>query len=555
MNQPPNDDLAIARGRTLQPINNILDELAVPERYRECYGTTKAKIDPAFVGPVRPESRLVLVSGINPTPAGEGKTTVAIGLTQGLKRAGKGAVVALREPSLGPCMGMKGGATGGGYSQVLPMEDINLHFTGDLHAVGAAHNLLAALIDNHIYQGNELGLDPRRITWTRVLDMNDRSLRHVVIGLGGALEGVPREAGYEITAASEIMAVLCLSLSYQELRERIAAILVGLTYDRQPVRVADLKAENAVAALLRDALKPNLVQTLEGCPAFIHGGPFANIAHGTNSLLATRMGLQTSDYVVTEAGFGFDLGAEKYFHIVCPRAGFTPALVVLVVTARALRWHGGADGRAPDPQAVRRGMANLHKHMENVALFAVPLVVAINRFAGDTEEELDLIRAAVQAAGAEAVVTDARDRGGAGARDLARAVIKATARPPAPFRPVYQPEDDTLTKVRKVATRIYGAGDISLSKKAMVRLETIRRLGLEHLPVCIAKTPKSLSHDPDERGRPRDFTLEIIDIQIATGAGFLIPVCGKIVRMPGLPRHPAALDITLNDDGTIEGLF
>jgi formate--tetrahydrofolate ligase len=536
----------------------VAARLGLDDRYVEPYGSFKAKVSLALLEdkPAR-TGTIVLVSAITPTPAGEGKTTVSIGLGQALCRLGDRAVITLRQPSLGPCLGIKGGATGGGRSQVLPADDINLHFTGDFHAVTSAHNLLAALVDNHAFHGNRLGIDPRRVLWRRVTDMNDRSLRQVVIGLGGTLHGVPRETGYDITAASEVMAVLCLARGYADLKKRLGAILVAFRPDGSPVFASDLKAEGAMAALLRDALKPNLVQTTEGTPAFVHGGPFANIAHGTSSLVAAELARAHADWVVTEAGFGFDLGAEKFFHILCRQAGFAPHAVVLVATVRALKHHGGValqDLAAPDPAAVSRGLPNLVKHLENIIRFRVPAVVAINRFEGDAEDEIDVVTSYCRAQRWPVAVVDVWSRGGEGALELAALVRAAAETASGTFEPLYAWEEPVVKKIETVARSMYGANAVTLSRRARADLAAIERFGYAGLPVCIAKTQKSLSDDPVLLGRPKDFVVTVREIAVAAGAGFLIPITGDILRMPGLPAEPAAERIDLTDDGTITGL-
>jgi formate--tetrahydrofolate ligase len=553
-------DIEIARSVKLKDIREIAAMLNIGEEQLHLYGKHKAKLplDLIDLEKVR-KNRLILVSAISPTPAGEGKTTVSIGLTQGFNRIGKKATVVLREPSLGPVFGIKGGATGGGFSQVLPMEDINLHFTGDFSAVEKAHNLLAALIDNNIQNKKySLGLDARTVVWKRVMDMNDRSLRRIVVGLGGSTSGVPRETGFDITAASEIMAILCLSDNLVNLKERLGNIFVGFTFDKKPIYARDLKAQGAMAALLKDAIRPNLVQTLEGTPAIIHGGPFANIAQGTNTVIATRMGLSLSDYVVTEAGFGFDLGAEKFFDIKCQSAGLSPNAVVLVATVRALKYHGKAPLDAlktPDPEALRRGLANMEKHIENIKHFKVPAVVAVNRFATDSEEELRIISDRCRELGIPAVVADVWGQGGKGAEELAEVVAEVADGHNAPFQPLYDWNWGVEEKIRTVATRVYGADEVEYTPQARSALKRISQLGLEGLPVCIAKTQSSLSDNPKLLGRPRDFVVTVREIEIAAGAGFLIPITGEIMRMPGLPSVPAAESIDIDENGNISGLF
>lgn len=555
-----NTDLEIARSVQLRPIQEVAQKLGIPADELELYGKYKAKLPLHLIRASEwKKNHLILVSAISPTPAGEGKTTVSIGLSEGLNRTGRKTCVVLREPSLGPVFGIKGGATGGGWSQVLPMEDINLHFTGDFSAIEKAHNLLAALIDNNLQsKTRSLGIDPRTVLWKRVLDMNDRALRQVVIGLGGTTSGVPRETGFDITAASEIMAILCLARDRKDLKQRLGNIFVGFTHDKQPVYARDLQAEGAMAALLKDAIQPNLVQTIEGNPAIIHGGPFANIAQGTNSVIATRMGLSLADYVVTEAGFGFDLGAEKFFDIKCQSAGLSPRTVVLVGTIRALKYHGGvplAELKQENAAAVRKGLPNLEKHLENIRHFGVPAVVAINRFSEDSDAEIEVVREAAAGMGVKAVVADGWAKGGGGTTELADAVAEAVASCDRDFEPLYDWDWPVEKKIETVATRIYGAKAIDYTSKAKADLRKIARLGLENLPVCIAKTQKSLSDNPKLLGRPKDFVATVREIEIAAGAGFLIPITGDIMRMPGLPATPAAERIDIDEEGNIEGLF
>lgn len=555
-----NTDLEIARSVQLRPIQEVAQKLGIPADELELYGKYKAKLPLHLIRASEwKKNHLILVSAISPTPAGEGKTTVSIGLSEGLNRTGRKTCVVLREPSLGPVFGIKGGATGGGWSQVLPMEDINLHFTGDFSAIEKAHNLLAALIDNNLQsKTRSLGIDPRTVLWKRVLDMNDRALRQVVIGLGGTTSGVPRETGFDITAASEIMAILCLARDRKDLKQRLGNIFVGFTHDKQPVYARDLQAERAMAALLKDAIQPNLVQTIEGNPAIIHGGPFANIAQGTNSVIATRMGLSLADYVVTEAGFGFDLGAEKFFDIKCQSAGLSPRTVVLVATIRALKYHGGvplAELKQENVAAVRKGLPNLEKHLENIRHFGVPAVVAINRFSEDSDAEIEVVREAAAGMGVKAVVADGWAKGGGGTTELADAVAEAVASCDRDFQPLYDWDWPVEKKIETVATRIYGAKAIDYTSKAKADLRKIARLGLENLPVCIAKTQKSLSDNPKLLGRPKDFVATVREIEIAAGAGFLIPITGDIMRMPGLPATPAAERIDIDEEGNIEGLF
>ncbi len=554
------NDLDIAKKVKLRHIAEIADEFGVGADNIEMFGKFKAKIPLSFIDEKRAaSSNLILVSAISPTPAGEGKTTVSIGLSQGLNRLGKKTTVVLREPSLGPVFGIKGGATGGGYSQVLPMEDINLHFTGDFAAIEKAHNLLAAVIDNNIQsRSNGLGLDPRTISWKRVMDMNDRSLRRIIVGLGGTTSGIPRETGFDITAASEIMAILCLASDIHDLKIRLGNIFVGYTHNREPIYARDLKAGGAMAALLKDAIKPNLVQTVEGTPAIIHGGPFANIAQGTNSVIATRMGMTFSGYTVTEAGFGFDLGAEKFFDIKCQSAGLSPKAVVLTTTVRALKYHGGADLdslKEPDTGALARGLPNLEKHLENIAQFNVTPVIAINRFGSDTEDEIRIIREKAEELGHKCAVTELWAKGGEGAIELAEKVIEVVDSDPPIFDPMYDWNWDVKKKIETLATKIYGAEYVDYMPQARQDLKKIAELGLEQLPVCIAKTQKSLSDNPALLGRPKDFIITVREIEIASGAGFLIPITGNIMRMPGLPAHPASENISIDNEGNITGLM
>lgn len=553
-------DIEIAHQAVLKPIKEIASSLGLKHDDLEFFGKYIAKIPLHFIDLQKvKQNTLILVSAISPTPAGEGKTTMSIGLAQGLNRIGKKTTVVLREPSLGPVFGIKGGATGGGYSQVLPMEDINLHFTGDFSAVEKAHNLLAALIDNNLQnKKNNLGIDPRTVTWKRVMDMNDRSLRRVIVGLGGTTSGVPRETGFDITAASEVMATLCLADNLTDLKRKLGNIFIGFTYDKKPVFARDLHAEGAMAALLKHAILPNLVQTIEGTPAIIHGGPFANIAQGTNSVIATRMGLSLSDYVVTEAGFGFDLGAEKFFDIKCGYSGLSPKVVVLVATARALKYHGGADLKnltTPDLKALEKGLENLEKHIENIHRFNICAVVAINKFTSDTPDEVELIKQKCRSMGVEAVEAGVWDKGGEGAIELAQKVSEVASQYKNTFKPLYQWEWDVKKKIETIATTIYGARAIDYTPKAKENLTKIEKLGLSGLPVCIAKTQKSLSDNPELLGRPKDFVVTVREIEIASGAGFLVPITGDIMRMPGLPEVPAANSINIDDEGNISGLF
>jgi len=543
----------------LRPIESLAADLGLTADEVIPYGRHKAKIPLAALEARRgsPDGKLVVVSTITPTPAGEGKTTTSIGLAQALVRQGRRAVVALREPSIGPCMGVKGGGTGGGRSQVRPMEDINLHFTGDIHAVGSAHNLLAAVVDNHLYHNNELGIDPRQVLWRRVVDMNDRALRQLVLGLGGRTQGVPREDGFLITAASEVMALLCLSDDMPDLKRRLGRILVGTSYDGKPVLAEALGVTGAMAALLRDAIHPNLVQTTEGTPALIHGGPFANIAHGCNSVVATRLAMKLGEVCVTEAGFGFDLGAEKFFDIKCRTANLTPDAVVLVATVRALKYHGGAPAGELNPEnlrAVARGMDNLEKHVEGIRIFRVPLVVALNRFPSDTEAELDLVRRTCESLGVPAVVADVFGQGGAGALELADAVWHTVQHLPSRFTPLYEWDLPVKAKIERIAKVMYGAGSVYYTKAARGQIERAEALGYGGLPICMAKTPQSLSDDPALIGRPRDFEVSVREVRISAGAGFLVPITGEILTMPGLPKRPAALRIDVDAQGGITGL-
>ncbi|MCC9174026.1 formate--tetrahydrofolate ligase [Arthrobacter sp. zg-Y179] len=552
-------DLEISRAARLLPVTEIARRASIPDAALEPYGRYKAKVDPALLpeGPAR--GRVVLVTAMSPTPAGEGKSTVTVGLADALQRAGENVMIALREPSLGPVLGMKGGATGGGYSQVVPMEDINLHFTGDFHAITAANNALAALVDNHIFQGNQLGLDPRRITIKRVMDMNDRALRDIVIGLGGPAQGVPRQDGFDITVASEVMAVFCLARNLSDLSGRLSRITVGYTYDRRPVTVADLGAQGAMTLLLRDAVKPNLVQTLAGTPALVHGGPFANIAHGCNSVIATATARRLAGIVVTEAGFGADLGAEKYLDIKARVADVAPAAVVVVATVRALKMHGGipkSDLAAENLPALQAGTANLHRHLENIRRFGINPVVAVNRFSTDTEAELRWLIDWCAEEGVTAAVADvwAQGGGGPGGDDLAAAVLRALEQP-SDFRFLYPDELLVAEKISTVAREIYGAADVEFSPPARRRLQEIEERGLEHLPVCMAKTPYSFTDDPTVLGAPAGFTLHVRDLIIKTGAGFVVALTGAVMTMPGLPRNPAALRMDVAADGTPSGLI
>lgn len=554
-------DIEIAQACKLRPIAEVAQTAHIPEGLLEPYGKNKAKIDlSALDGAPRGRGKLILVTAMTPTPAGEGKTTTTIGLADGLRRIGCDAMVALREPSLGPVFGIKGGAAGGGYAQVVPMEDINLHFTGDFHAIGAANNLLAAMLDNHIQQGNALGIDPRRITWKRCVDMNDRQLRFIVDGLGGKTNGTPREDGFDITVASEVMAVLCLATSLADLRARLARMIVGYTYDGAPVTAGDLKAAGAMTALLRDALKPNLVQTLEGTPALVHGGPFANIAHGCNSVIATRCAMHYADYTVTEAGFGADLGAEKFLDIKCRMAGLTPDAVVVVATVRALKMHGGVPKEAlgaEDLGALTRGLPNLLRHVANIReVYHLPCVVAINRFPTDTDAEIDRVREECRALGVRAVLSDVWARGGAGGEDLAREVVRLTeAEDAGAFAYAYPDEATPEEKIRAVVTRVYRGAGVTFAPAAVAELGRLTALGFGRCPVCIAKTQYSFSDDPTRLGAPEHFTVTVRTVRIAAGAGFIVALTGDIMTMPGLPKSPAAERIDVAEDGRIVGLF
>ena len=553
-------DLDIARAATLKPIAEIAARAGIPADALEPYGKYKAKIGLDFIRAQadRPDGALVLVTGINPTPAGEGKTTTTVGLGDALNALGTRTMICLREPSLGPCFGVKGGATGGGYAQVLPMEDINLHFTGDFHAITSANNLLAAMLDNHIYWGNELGLDARRISWRRAIDMNDRALRGINSSLGGVANGFPREDGFDITVASEVMAVFCLARDLPDLQERLGRMVVGQTRDGRQITAADLKADGAMAALLRDAFAPNLVQTIEGSPALVHGGPFANIAHGCNSVMATRLGLKLADVVVTEAGFGADLGAEKFLDIKCRLAGLNPSVCVIVATVRALKMHGGvakSDLGREDVAAVTRGISNLARHVENMGKFGLPVVVALNRFTSDTDAEIAAVQAAIQAAGTEAILCTHWGDGAKGAAELARAVQARIAAKSARFAPLYPDTMPLADKIRSIAQQIYRARDIALPADVAKRLARFEELGFGHLPVCIAKTQYSFTADPTKLGAPVHHVLPVREVRLSAGAGFIVAVCGDIMTMPGLPRRPAAETIGLDGEGRIEGLF
>ena len=553
-------DIEIAQACDKRKITEIAALAGIDEKYLEQYGNYKAKVDYKLLTDLqdRPDGKLILVTAITPTPAGEGKTTTSVGLTDGLRKIGKNAMVALREPSLGPVFGVKGGAAGGGYAQVVPMEDINLHFTGDFHAIGAANNLLAAMLDNHIQQGNQLGIDPKQITWKRAVDMNDRQLRHIVDGLGGRVQGVPREDGFEITVASEVMAVLCLSSSITDLKARLGRIIVGYTYGGKPVTAHDLKAEGAMAALLKDAIKPNLVQTLEGTPAFIHGGPFANIAHGCNSVMATRLALKLSDYTVTEAGFAADLGAEKFVDIKCRMAGLKPSAVVIVATVRALKYHGGvakADLGTENLAALEKGLPNLLQHVSNVRnVYGVPCVVAVNAFPTDTKAELDMVEEKCRELGVNVALSEVWAKGGEGGKALAEEVVRLCEEPN-DFNFVYDLDQPILDKITAIAQRVYHAKDVDFLPAARKKAQQLTDLGFDHIPICMAKTQYSFSDDPKLLGAPQGFTLTVTDMKVCSGAGFIVAYTGDIMTMPGLPKVPAAEKIDVDENGVISGLF
>ena len=553
-------DIDIARAAIAKPIQDIADRLSIPASALKPYGHDKAKIDLNWLQkqPAREDSKLVLVTAINPTPAGEGKTTTTVGLGDGLNAIGKQAIMCLREPSLGPCFGMKGGAAGGGYAQVIPMEDINLHFTGDFHAITSAHNLLSAMIDNHIYWGNEEAIDVRRVVWRRVLDMNDRALRHNMISMGGVANGFPRESGFDITVASEIMAILCLANDMADLQARLGAIIIGYRRDKSAVTCADIQADGAMTVLLKEAMQPNLVQTLEHNPAFIHGGPFANIAHGCNSVIATRSAMKLSEYVITEAGFGADLGAEKFFDIKCRKAGLAPKCVVLVATIRALKMNGGVKKEelgAENVSAVRQGAANLQRHIENIKQFGVPVVVAINHFISDSDAEVAEVQKVSKAVGVEAILCQHWEKGSEGATALAQAVVSVCEADTAQFAPLYTDDMPLFEKIKTIAIRIYRADDVAADMKIRNQLRDFEAAGFGHLPICMAKTQYSFSTDPNLRGAPTGHIVPVREVRLSAGAGFIVVICGDIMTMPGLPRKPAAQNICLDDDGQIEGLF
>jgi formate--tetrahydrofolate ligase len=552
-------DIEIAHASKLLPIGEIAKSAGIPEEHLVPYGKTKAKVDLNFMKALegRPDGKLVLVTATTPTPAGEGKTTTTIGLTQALSKMGHSAMICLREPSLGPCFGVKGGAAGGGYSQVLPMEDINLHFTGDIHAVTTAHNLLSALLDNHLQQGNELGIDPRQVAFRRVMDMNERALRHIVLGLGGKGNGIPRESGFDISVSSEVMAILCLSKDLMDLKDRLGRIVVAYTREGKTVTAHDLKAEGAMAALLKDALNPNLVQTIEHVPAFVHGGPFANIAHGTNSLIATKMALKLSDIAVVEAGFASDLGGEKFMDIACRYGGFHPQAVVLVTTVRALKMHGGvAKGELKEEnrEALKKGFGNLDAHLENLSQFGVPVVVAVNRFPTDTEGELEDVLGHVRGRGHEAALSEVWEKGGTGGLELAEKVLGSMKRANG-YHPLYELGLPLKEKIEKIATHVYGAEGVDYAESASATLTDLEKRGYGTLPVCMAKTQMSLSDDPGRIGRPKGWRLLVREVRLSAGAGFVVPICGTIMTMPGLPKKPAAESIDIDEQGRITGLF
>jgi formate--tetrahydrofolate ligase len=557
----PKSDIEISQAAKMRPVIDIAREkLGIPGEYVLPYGHYKAKISLDYLASLddRPDGKLILVTAISPTPAGEGKTTTTVGLSDALNHIGKKALLCVREPSLGPCFGVKGGAAGGGYAQVVPMEDINLHFTGDFHAIGAANNLLAALVDNHIYWGNSLGIDSRRVSWRRVVDMNDRALRSIVSSLGGVANGYPREDGFDITVASEVMAIFCLASSFADLQRRLGDIIVAQTRDKKNVRASELKAAGSMAALLKDAIAPNLVQTLEHNPAFIHGGPFANIAHGCNSVIATKSALKLADYVVTEAGFGADLGAEKFFDIKCRKAGLKPDVTVIVATIRALKMHGGVakeDLKAENLGALEKGFANLQRHIGNVKKFGVPVIVSVNRFSTDTQAEIDLLKKLTSGEGVECVLADHWGSGGPGAADLARTVVKTIETQPSKFKPLYPDDMPLVEKVRTIARELYGAAEISFDSSVKSRFAELEKEGFGHLPVCIAKTQYSFTTDPNAKGAPSGHVIPVRELRLSAGAEFVVVICGDIMTMPGLPKAPAANNIEVAPDGRIAGLF
>jgi formate--tetrahydrofolate ligase len=553
-------DIEIAREAKKKPIMEIGQKLGIPSEHLLPYGHDKAKVSQEFIKSLsgKPDGKLVLVTAINPTPAGEGKTTTTVGLGDGLNRIGKKAVICIREASLGPNFGMKGGAAGGGMAQVVPMEEMNLHFTGDFHAITSAHNLLAAMIDNHIYWGNELAIDERRIVWRRVMDMNDRALRDIVVNLGGVANGFPRQTGFDITVASEVMAILCLSNDLDDLQKRLGDIVVAYTREKKPIYCRDIKADGAMTVLLKDAMQPNLVQTLENNPAFVHGGPFANIAHGCNSVIATKTALKLGEYVVTEAGFGADLGAEKFFDIKCRKAGLKPSAAVIVATVRAMKMNGGvakADLGAENVDAVKKGCPNLGRHIANVKSFGVPVVVAINHFYSDTDAEIEAVKAYVAEQGAEAILCKHWANGSAGIEDLAKKVVQLAESGAANFAPLYPDEMPLFQKLQTIAKRIYHADDVIADKSIRDQLKTWEAAGYGHLPICVAKTQYSFTTDPTVRGAPTGHTVPVREVRLSAGAGFIVAICGEIMTMPGLPKVPSAEVIRLNDDGNVEGLF
>lgn len=552
-------DIQIAQEADIKDIREIGKKIGLEEDDLELYGKYKAKVDYKFLNEKKKDSKLILVTAINPTPAGEGKTTTTIGVSDALSRLDKNVLVALREPSLGPVFGIKGGAAGGGYAQVVPMEDINLHFTGDFHAIGAANNLLAAMIDNHIHQGNELSIDPRRITWRRAVDMNDRQLRYIVNGMGGKVNGVPREDGFDITVASEVMAAFCLANNIADLKEKLGNIIIGYTYSNEPVTARDLKANGAMAALLKDALKPNLVQTLEGTPVFIHGGPFANIAHGCNSIIATKMAMHFADYVVTEAGFGADLGAEKFLDIKCKMADIKPDAVIIVATVRALKYNGGVkkeDLNIENLEALEKGLPNLLKHVENITkVFGLPAVVAINKFSFDTDNEINLIKKKCGELGVNVALSEVWEKGGEGGIELASEVLKLIDENNNNFRYCYDENDTIKEKIEKIATKIYGADGVDYTPNAEKEIANLERLGFSNLPICMAKTQYSLTDDITKLGRPSNFRITVRQLTVSAGAGFIVALTGEIMKMPGLPKVPSAEKIDVDENGVISGLF
>ena len=553
-------DVQIAQSAQMKPIREIANQLGLVEDDLELYGKYKAKISLEAISKVKDntDGKLVLVTAINPTPAGEGKTTTMIGLSQALNKLGKKSIVAMREPSLGPCFGVKGGAAGGGYAQVVPMEDINLHFTGDIHAITTANNLIAAMLDNSIQQGNPLNIDTRQIVWKRVVDLNDRALRHIVVGLGGKVNGVPREDGFDISVASEVMAILCLATSLEDLKQRAGRMIVAYTYAGEPVTVDDIKATGAVTLLLKDAIKPNLVQTLDHTPVFVHGGPFANIAHGCNSVMATKLALKLGDYAITEAGFGADLGAEKFLDIKCRQAGLKPDAVVIVATVRALKMHGGVakkDLGEENLEALRKGIENLEKHIENIAKYGLPSVVAINAFPTDTEAELQLLNEICKSKGVDVAISKVWAHGADGGIELAEKLLSILETTQSDFKPIYDLELPIADKIKTIAKEIYGADDVVFTKKVATKMKKYTEQGLANLPICVAKTQYSLSDDPTLLGRPEGFTVTISDLIPNTGAGFLVAISGDIMRMPGLPKVPAAVNMNIDEEGTIVGLF